>query len=188
MDKNPQNLYGQTPYHHAANFGRLNICKLFLENLPDKNPNTYQGHTPLHFAAESGHLKVCKVILERVDDKNPVANNGDTPLDKAAREGHLEIIRLLIDYGVDRRRLYGGWSPIKIAASHGHFRSCAFLMENFQDILSFFKGIWNFNSSKSAGLCIVLLGPLFGLCIVLLGALVVFFSCLFHYSVRNLLT
>lgn len=168
VDKNPQRVGGQTPYHNAANSGRLDICKLFLENLPNKNPNTYQGHTPLHFAAGSGHLKVCKVILESVDDKNPVGNNGDTPLDKAAREGQLEIIRLLIDYGVDRRRIYRGWSPIKIAASHGHFRSCAFLIESFQDILSFFKGILNYHSSKSAGLCLVLLGALFGAIIMII--------------------
>ena len=161
----------------AALFGNLEICELFLETLDDKNSEKLLGTTTLHFAAENGHLKVCKVILELVDDKNPVANNGDTPLDKAAREGRLEIIQLLIDYGVDRRRIYRGWSPIKIAASHGHSRSCAFLMENFQDIISFFKGIWNYRSPNAVGL-------IAGLCGVVLWMIIILLACFSVAGVR----
>ena len=164
-DKNPvciSGIYvGLTPYHIAALFGNLEICELFLETLDDKNPGTLLGTTPLHFAAENGHLEVCKVIVDSVEVKNPVAYDGDTPLHRAAKGGHLEIIRLLIDNGEDRRQTYNELTPIQIAASYGHFRSCLYLMSSFQDIVSFFKGIWNSRSKKSEALLLVLMALLF---------------------------
>ena len=159
-DKNPvciSGIYvGLTPYHIAALFGHLEICELYVETLDDKNPETLLRITPLHYAAENGHLEVCKVIVDSVEDKNLVAYDGDTPLHRAAKGGHLEIIRLLIDNGVERRQTYNGWTPIQTAASYGHFRSCLYLMSSFQDIVSFFKGIWNSHSKKSEALLLVM--------------------------------
>ena len=123
-----------------------------METLADKTPLSFEGYTPLHFAAGKSHLKVCKAILETTEDKNPASNNGYTPLHDAAIADHFKVIQLLIDNGVDRRLTYYGETPIQLAASHGHFRSCLVLTENFQDILSFFKGIWNYRSPKAVGL------------------------------------
>ena len=147
LDKNPQAIggtnIGLTPYDFAAFYGQVEICKLFLEILADKNPGTLNGCTPLHLAAYNGHLEVCKLILERIEDKNPVDNDGCTPLHFAAEKGHLKILRLLLDNGADKRSIGNGLTPSLIAASRGHFRSCLFLMGNLQDIVSFFKAIWN---------------------------------------------
>ena len=123
-----------------------------METLTDKTPLSLEGYTPLHFAARSNHLEVCKAILETTEDKNPASNNGFTPLHDAAVADHFKVIQLLIDNGVDRRLTYYGETPIQLAASHGHLRSCVVLMKNFQDILSFFKGIWNHRSPKAVGL------------------------------------
>ena len=148
-DKNPGAIggtsVGLTPYDFAALYGQVEICKLFLEILADKNPaGTFDGCTPLHQAAHTGHLEVCKLILESIQDINPVANDGvTTPLHCAARKGHLEILRLFLDNGADKSSVGNGLTPSLMAASHGHFRSCLFLMGNLQDIVSFFKGIWN---------------------------------------------
>jgi ankyrin repeat protein len=161
VDKNPQNASGQTPYHFASLRGQLEICREFLKTLADKNPVNLEGFTPLHYAAAAGHLEVCKVILESIEDKNPAANNGYTIFHGAAHRGQLEIIRLLIDNEVDRRPIYNGETPIQLAASYGHFRSCLLLMSNFQDIVSIFKGIGNFHPYK-AGLCVLIFGIVLG--------------------------
>ena len=170
LDKNPQtvqgSLTGLTPYDWAASNGQLEICKLFSETLADKNPGTFDGYTPLHYASLGGHFEVCKFILESIENKNPVADDGDTALHCAAEEGHLELLGLFLNYGVDRRSMYNGKTPIHVAASNGHFRSCLFLMGNLQDIVSFFEGIWNSNSTKSR-VAKVLLKVLSWLCFVI---------------------
>ena len=173
VDKNPpcvQGFYdGLTPYDIAAGNGQLEICKLFLETLANKNPVTFLGRTPLHHAAyaanaaiyanpaKADHLGVCKVILESIEDQNPVSNTGCAPIHCAADGGHLEILRLFLDNGADRRSIYFGRTPIEIAASNGHFRSCLFLMSNLQDFVTFSKIIWNNNSIKHSIFTVIIL-------------------------------
>ena len=173
LDKNPPAVggigVGMTPYHYAAADGQLEVCKLFLETLTDKNPyNTQQDYTPLHLAALFGRLEVCKLISESIEDKNPVAIDGSLPLHCAAFRGHLEILRFFLQNGVDRRSMSNGETPIQIAASHGHFRSCLFLMGNLQDTVSFFKGIkiWKNKSTKAKFLVNTLI-LLFGAMIIM---------------------
>ena len=66
--KNPQDKYGVTPLHLAAQNGNFPIYELILENLGDwyhaKNPSDLCGTTPLHLAAKNGHLFLCKTILQ----------------------------------------------------------------------------------------------------------------------------
>ena len=183
LDKNPPTVQGSlpglTPYHWAASNGQLEICKLFLETLADKNPGNFNGYTPLHYASLDGHFEVCKVILESIENKNPVANNGDTALHWAAEGGHLELLQLFLNHGVDRRSIYNGKTPIHVAASNGHFRSCLFLMGNLQDIVSFFKGIWDSNSTKSR-VAKVLLKVLSWLCF---GIFIIVMPCIIAISI-----
>ena len=127
-DKNPQCNLGRTPFHAAAigesfpfefdgalsldvattlevgdwNYRRLEICKLFIENISDKNPSDTHGFTVLHAATRSGHLEICRLVIKSLVDKNPPCLNGDTPLHEAARGGHLEVCRLLMkDIDID---------------------------------------------------------------------------------------
>ena len=134
---------------------------MFLKTLADKNPIDLDGLTPLHYAAAAGHSEICEVILENTEDKNPAANNGYTVFHGAAQRGQLKVIRLLIDNEVDRRPIYNGKTPIQLAASYGHFRSCLLLMSNFQDIVSILKGIWN-HPYKAAVLCVLVFGIVLG--------------------------
>ena len=72
--------------HYAAKYGRLDLCKLILENLEYgrkkiprisefyidydhiMNTNNLQGMTPFDLAAQNGHMDVCRLIIENVDD------------------------------------------------------------------------------------------------------------------------
>ena len=76
---------------------------------------------------------------QSIENKNPVADDGNTALHCAAEGGHLELLGLFLNYGVDRRSMYNGKTPIHVAASYGHFRSCLFLMGNLKDIVSLIR-------------------------------------------------
>ena len=67
----------------AADFERLDICRLLIANVTDKNPSDARGWTPLHYAAAHGNLKMCHLFLSYVDEQNPVTLNGKTPKDLA---------------------------------------------------------------------------------------------------------
>ena len=73
-------LWEKVPTHlyiEAAGEGRLNICRLLIQNGQNKNPANQNGATPLHYAALKGHLEICRLIIENVQEKNP-ANQGVT--------------------------------------------------------------------------------------------------------------
>ena len=60
-----------TPLHIAAMFGKLEICRLIMDEIKNDNPKGAGGNTPLHLAAANGHSEVCKMMVERICDKNP---------------------------------------------------------------------------------------------------------------------
>ena len=60
-DKNP-GTYGRTPLHFAASMGRLEMCKLILENVNDKNPVDNNGKTPKDIAKEYNELEIVKLF------------------------------------------------------------------------------------------------------------------------------
>ena len=51
-NKNPRNLDGDTPLHHAAAGGHRNLCKLIMNNVIEKNPKNNNGKTPRDKAVE----------------------------------------------------------------------------------------------------------------------------------------
>ena len=61
-DFNPKDAEGQTPFHLAAKYGHLEICRLILANIVDKNPVNNDGETPSQLAACHGHLSVMELI------------------------------------------------------------------------------------------------------------------------------
>ena len=77
----------KTPFHLAAKYGDLSMCRDIIEYTDDNNPKDRDGLTPLHIAAQNGHLSICQLIVENVDDRNPKMNDGDTPF-------HLSLIHI----------------------------------------------------------------------------------------------
>lgn len=108
--KNPQDKYGVTPLHLAAQNDNFFIYQLISKHLRDwhhsRNPTDLCGTTPLHLAAKNGHLFLCKTMIQSdwcrpippivwcYDSKN---KDGDTPLLMAADNGHLSVCKLFLD-------------------------------------------------------------------------------------------
>ena len=68
-DFNPKDAEGQTPFHLAAKYGHLEICRLILANIVDKNPVNNDGETPSQLAACHGHLSVMELIKSELSTK-----------------------------------------------------------------------------------------------------------------------
>ena len=61
-DKNPAAACGGTPLHFAACMGRLEMCKVILENVNDKNPVDNNGKTPKDIAKKYNDLEIVKLF------------------------------------------------------------------------------------------------------------------------------
>ena len=48
-NKNPENDFGETPLHLAAQEGHLDIFKHIVKPVTDKNPTNYFSETQFHF-------------------------------------------------------------------------------------------------------------------------------------------
>ena len=84
-------------YQEAARNGRIDICRLIIDNRENKNPKGKRGLTILHHAAGHGLQDICTLIMDRVDNKNPSDVFGITPLHWAASEGHFNICQLIVN-------------------------------------------------------------------------------------------
>lgn len=78
-NKNPSQHDGWTPFHEAAWFGQLEVCKLFMKEIEKINPKRNDGDTVLHTAAYGGHSNVYEFLMSKFNDKNPSPNDGLTP-------------------------------------------------------------------------------------------------------------
>ena len=57
MDKNPRDIEGWTPLHHAAKSGHLSTYKLIASHVNNKRPLTIDGKTPQDLAPKKrSHL------------------------------------------------------------------------------------------------------------------------------------
>ena len=121
---------GGTPFHAAAQFGQVGICRLIIECVEDKNPASDHGNTPLHWAAQSGHSEICRLIIDNINHKNPTNNRGITPLHLAAQNGHLTACCLIMEEVCDKNPSdANGYTPLHLAAWYGHFDVCRLIVD-----------------------------------------------------------
>ena len=60
-DKNPEDFFGKTHLHIAAQYGHEKICKFIMSKLENENkiPKDIEGNTPIDVAIKYGHENVC---------------------------------------------------------------------------------------------------------------------------------
>lgn len=140
----------QTPLHHAASLGKLEIVQLLLDYNANCNAQDSFGNTPLHLALRNDHLDCFMKILECDNLDVNLANEAkDTPLHLAARKGnmektgksnkekagkgkkekvgniYMEIVDKLLDMKADYNAVDGsGKTLLHIIAADGHVNCC----------------------------------------------------------------
>ena len=131
---NAADAAGNTPLHHAAGYGNLNVFKLLLDNGADVNAKNRRKSTPLHWAIRD-EAKV-RLLLEKGAEINARQNDGRTPLYLAASLGNGNaVLRLLLDKGADPNlATANGNTSLINAAMRGDAEALALLLAKKADV------------------------------------------------------
>ncbi|XP_076117027.1 uncharacterized protein LOC143084857 isoform X3 [Mytilus galloprovincialis] len=124
-------LYGWTPIHWAANFGKLAcLRKLVIERSVGLDTITSKfSQTALHFAAQSGQSHCVQWLVQSGANLLIQDYMGETALHKAARTGNMECVSLLISQGTKVSiKNHNGQTPSQLAAACG-YQECAAYIE-----------------------------------------------------------
>jgi len=118
----------------AAFNDHKDVAELLLANKADVNA--------LHFAAFNDHKDIADLLLAKGAAVNAKTDKGVTPLHWAAMKGHKDVVELLLANTADVNaqteqtvvpptplwdeemgnslKVYGGWTPLHLAAFYGH--------------------------------------------------------------------
>lgn len=112
-----QNTKQETPFHRAAETGRLDLLIYWLsQNKELLNKVDQRGQSPLHLAVSAKHLQVVQLLLEQGADPNMRDQDQDTPLLLSIRAKDQAIAESLLIKGADAKiRDATGLSTIALA-------------------------------------------------------------------------
>jgi TonB family protein len=89
------------PILKAAQFNRLQVVKILVENGADVDFVDKFGNTPLMIASQKGYVDLAEYLIEYNADVNAKTLIGYTPLLYALEFGQPEIAEILIENGAD---------------------------------------------------------------------------------------
>ncbi|XP_030649404.1 LOW QUALITY PROTEIN: protein TANC2 [Chanos chanos] len=92
-------LWGETALTAAAGRGKLDVCRLLLEQGAAVAQPNRRGIVPLLSAVRQGHWQIVDLLLNHGADVNMADKQGRTPLMMAASEGHLGTAEFLLAQG-----------------------------------------------------------------------------------------
>ncbi|XP_078233859.1 protein TANC2 isoform X4 [Pogona vitticeps] len=92
-------LWGETALTAAAGRGKLEVCRLLLEQGAAVAQPNRRGVVPLFSAVRQGHWQIVDLLLTHGADVNMADKQGRTPLMMAASEGHLDTVEFLLAQG-----------------------------------------------------------------------------------------
>ncbi|XP_077357706.1 protein TANC2 isoform X1 [Festucalex cinctus] len=96
---NFDSLWGETALTAASGRGKLEVCRLLLEQGAAVAQSNRRGIVPLFSAVRQGHWQIVDLLLTHGADVNLVDKQGRTPLMMAASEGHLGTVEFLLSQG-----------------------------------------------------------------------------------------
>ncbi|KAJ8404345.1 hypothetical protein AAFF_G00341180 [Aldrovandia affinis] len=89
-------LWGETALTAAAGRGKLDVCRLLLEQGAAVTQANRRGIVPLFSTVRQGHWQIVDLLLTHGADVNMADKQGRTPLMMAASEGHLGTAEFLL--------------------------------------------------------------------------------------------
>ncbi|KAL8785217.1 MAG: hypothetical protein Q9213_003486 [Squamulea squamosa] len=130
------NKDGQTPIHLAAQTGRVDAVRLFLNHGVAPNLRSQDGYTPLHWATFNGSLETVNVLVDYGADLTAQNDAGETVLHTCLLyKSHDNIVSFIVRNGVpvnaaDAR----GRGALHEAARRGYASTIQILVEHGADI------------------------------------------------------
>uniref|UniRef100_A0A8C0HJG0 Tetratricopeptide repeat, ankyrin repeat and coiled-coil containing 2 n=1 Tax=Buteo japonicus TaxID=224669 RepID=A0A8C0HJG0_9AVES len=124
-------LWGETALTAAAGRGKLEVCRLLLEQGAAVAQPNRRGVVPLFSAVRQGHWQIVDLLLTHGADVNMADKQGRTPLMMAASEGHLGTVEFLLTQGASISLMdKEGLTALSWACLKGHLSVVRSLVEN----------------------------------------------------------
>ncbi|XP_053710679.1 protein TANC2 isoform X3 [Synchiropus splendidus] len=128
---NFDSLWGETALTAASGRGKLDVCRLLLEQGAAVAQPNRRGIVPLFSAVRQGHWQIVDLLLTHGADVNLPDKQGRTPLMMAASEGHLGTVEFLLAQGASLSLLdKEGLTALSWACLKGHLPVVRCLVES----------------------------------------------------------
>ncbi|KAJ7992572.1 hypothetical protein DPEC_G00280080 [Dallia pectoralis] len=123
-------LWGETALSAAAGRGKLEVCRLLLEQGAGVGQPNRRGIVPLFSAVRQGHWQIVDLLLNHGADVNMADKQGRTPLMMASSEGHLGTADFLLAQGASLALMdKEGLTALSWACLKGHLPLVRCLVE-----------------------------------------------------------
>ncbi|XP_053555750.1 protein TANC2 isoform X2 [Bombina bombina] len=124
-------LWGETALTAAAGRGKLEVCRLLLEQGAAVSQPNRRGVVPIFSAVRQGHWQIVDLLLTHGADVNMADKQGRTPLMTAASEGHVATVEFLLAQGASIGLMdKEGLTALSWACLKGHLAVVRSLVEN----------------------------------------------------------
>ncbi|XP_060111800.1 protein TANC2 isoform X3 [Heteronotia binoei] len=124
-------LWGETALTAAAGRGKLDVCRLLLEQGAAVAQANRRGVVPLFSAVRQGHWQIVDLLLTHGADVNMADKQGRTPLMMASSEGHLDTVEFLLAQGASISLMdKEGLTALSWACLKGHLSVVRILVES----------------------------------------------------------
>ncbi|XP_063750124.1 protein TANC2 isoform X1 [Eleginops maclovinus] len=124
-------LWGETALTAASGRGKLDVCRLLLEQGAAVAQPNRRGIVPLFSAVRQGHWQIVDLLLTHGADVNLADKQGRTPLMMAASEGHLGTVEFLLSQGASLSLMdKEGLTALSWACLKGHLPAVRCLVES----------------------------------------------------------
>ncbi|XP_073774154.1 protein TANC2 isoform X4 [Danio rerio] len=123
-------LWGETALSAAAGRGKLEVCRLLLEQGSAVAQPNRRGVLPLFSSVRQGHWQIVDLLVSHGADVNLADKQGRTPLMMAASEGHLDTVEFLMAQGASMDLMdKEGLTALSWACLKGHLSVVRCLVE-----------------------------------------------------------
>ena len=129
------NVSGKTVLHCAVESCNVQLVKTLISKYKMPPEISKNSTAPFHLAVCTGSVEMVSYFCSLQNcNTNAVANDGNTTIHFAARKGFLDILRLFFTNGCCKRKYFHtknilGYTPLFIAAQHGHIDCVKYLLE-----------------------------------------------------------
>lgn len=116
-----KDIFGNTPIHYAAAFGKKEILNLLLSQGANVNAKNKNRMTPLLLASAAGHDDIVQLLLQSKANINARDREGRTALHYASYNGYQTIVEKLLKHKAhSNTKDTFNWSPLLYAIDANH--------------------------------------------------------------------